>query len=238
MFTKSWKHHLKLTTYGMHLHDRINLPIGEVRAHKTLPTFYWSVCAKPGMWAVIYLCVRGIDFASFNDFWYLELFWQCGIFCFSFYWYTLNRRKFCVYKFLRDPFQYIRYSGTFAPFEKLKYIILFQKKHLNTTTYYLMKKSLNSDGHQDQQNEQLPLALTHWTQIITTTHVCTVLVVTSYSIFVLYYSVINWLFLYWPLYRFEVSCIGPRLRAAGQYSWSRIYTGPIQKQPVNNTFIK
>jgi hypothetical protein len=27
-------------------------------------------------------------------------------------------------------------------------------------------------------------------------------------------------------------------RAAGQYSWSRIYTGPIQKQPVNNTFIK
>jgi len=24
-----------------------------------------------------------------------------------------------------------------------------------------MKKSLNSDGHQDQQNEQLPLALTH-----------------------------------------------------------------------------
>ena len=187
MFTRSWKHHLKLTC-GMHLHDRINLPIGEFWVHKTLPTFYWSVCTKPGMWAVIYLCVRGIDFASFNDFWYLELFWQCGIFCFSFYWYTLNHRKFFVYTFLCDLFQYIGYSGTFAPFENLKYIILFHKKHLNTITYYL-NKSLNSDGHQDQQNEQIPLALTHWTQINTTTHVCTAPVVTSYSIFVLHSSI-------------------------------------------------
>jgi hypothetical protein len=31
-------------------------------------TFYRSVCTKPGKWAVIQLCVRGVDFASFYDF--------------------------------------------------------------------------------------------------------------------------------------------------------------------------
>jgi hypothetical protein len=31
-------------------------------------TFYWSACANPGKWAVMYLCVRGTDFASFCDF--------------------------------------------------------------------------------------------------------------------------------------------------------------------------
>jgi hypothetical protein len=29
------------------------------------PTFYWSACSKPGKWAVMYLCVWSIDFASF-----------------------------------------------------------------------------------------------------------------------------------------------------------------------------
>ena len=39
-------------------------------------TFYWSACTKPGKWVVMYLCVRGIDFASFYDFdiW----FWNCS----------------------------------------------------------------------------------------------------------------------------------------------------------------
>jgi hypothetical protein len=23
-------------------------------------TFYWSACSKPGMWALMYLCVRGV----------------------------------------------------------------------------------------------------------------------------------------------------------------------------------
>jgi len=31
-------------------------------------TFYWSACTKPGKWVVMYLCVRGFDFASFYDF--------------------------------------------------------------------------------------------------------------------------------------------------------------------------
>ena len=29
--------------------------------------FYWSVCIKPGKWAVMYLCIRGIDFDAFYD---------------------------------------------------------------------------------------------------------------------------------------------------------------------------
>ena len=74
--------------------------------------------------------------------WYLifRIVLTVRLFCFSFYWYTLNHRKIFVYTFLRDPFQYIRYSGTSAPFENLKYIILFHKKPLNTITYYLMEK--------------------------------------------------------------------------------------------------
>ena len=31
-------------------------------------TFYWSTCTKQGKWAVMYLCGRGIDFASFYDY--------------------------------------------------------------------------------------------------------------------------------------------------------------------------
>ena len=30
--------------------------------------FYWSASTKPGNWAVMYLCVKGIHFASFYDF--------------------------------------------------------------------------------------------------------------------------------------------------------------------------
>ena len=30
--------------------------------------FYWCACTKPLRWEVMYLCVRGIDFASFYDF--------------------------------------------------------------------------------------------------------------------------------------------------------------------------
>ena len=32
-----------------------------------LTTFYWSACTKPGKWAVMYLYVRGINFASFYE---------------------------------------------------------------------------------------------------------------------------------------------------------------------------
>jgi hypothetical protein len=44
-----------------HLHDGINLLIGEVWAHKTglAPSlFYWSTCTYAGMWSVIYKSVK------------------------------------------------------------------------------------------------------------------------------------------------------------------------------------
>ena len=62
---------------------------GEVWAHKTSltpTTFYWSACTKPEKWAVIYLCVRGIDFASFCNFsigfwWYFWFFFSRFLNC-------------------------------------------------------------------------------------------------------------------------------------------------------------
>jgi len=56
--------------------------------------FYWSACTKLGQWAVIYVCVMASNWPLSTP-WYLilELFWQCGIFFFSFY-YTYS--NFCV----------------------------------------------------------------------------------------------------------------------------------------------
>jgi hypothetical protein len=60
------------------------------------PTFYWNVRIKTGKWAVTYLCVNDIDFASFRAFfyWILELFRQCCIF-FSFFF--RNKRMLNVF---------------------------------------------------------------------------------------------------------------------------------------------
>jgi hypothetical protein len=47
---------------------------GKVWAHKTSlfhVIFYWSACTKTWKWAVMHLCVSGMDFASFCDF----IFW-------------------------------------------------------------------------------------------------------------------------------------------------------------------
>ena len=33
---------------------------------------HWSACTKPGKWAVMYLCVRGIDFVSFSTIFLLD----------------------------------------------------------------------------------------------------------------------------------------------------------------------
>ena len=48
--------------------------------------FYWSTCAKPVKWTIMYLCVRSIEFMSFYEF---EIwFWNCSdsvvIFVFNF----------------------------------------------------------------------------------------------------------------------------------------------------------
>lgn len=44
-------------------------------------SFNWSTCIKPDKWDVMYLCIKGIDFASFWDF-ILDLFRQCVLFYF------------------------------------------------------------------------------------------------------------------------------------------------------------
>ena len=47
----------------------------------------WSAYTKPGKWAAMYLCVRGIDFTSFYDFdiWFSNCLSVVFLFCFSFY---------------------------------------------------------------------------------------------------------------------------------------------------------
>ena len=60
-----------LLTSWINYLDRIISWIGDVWAHKLIlpATFYYlSACIKPEKWAVIYLCVKGIDFASTYDF--------------------------------------------------------------------------------------------------------------------------------------------------------------------------
>ena len=53
---------------GKHSHNRLISLRGEIWAKKaclTTPPFYWSTCTKLGKRVVMYLSVRGIDFASF-----------------------------------------------------------------------------------------------------------------------------------------------------------------------------
>ena len=42
----------------------------KIWAYKTIstPPLLWSTCAKPWKWAVMYMCVSGIDFSSFYEF--------------------------------------------------------------------------------------------------------------------------------------------------------------------------
>ena len=51
-------------------------------------------------------------------------------------------------------------------------------------------------------------------------------------------SVTNWLFLYWPWYRFSVSSIGPSPTGLGaNTAHLESIPGPIQKQPVSNNIL-
>jgi hypothetical protein len=53
---------------------------------KIIANCYWSTCSKSENWAIVYLCVRGINCCLFIRFWYLifKSFWQFGIFVFPF----------------------------------------------------------------------------------------------------------------------------------------------------------
>jgi len=50
----------------------------------------WSPCTKPGRWAVMYLCVRGIYFPSFRVFWTAPTVWHF----FSILLYAIIHNKF------------------------------------------------------------------------------------------------------------------------------------------------
>jgi hypothetical protein len=47
-----------------------------------LATFYWRAYSKPWQWAVMYMCVRSVDFSSFYGVLIkiLELLLQCDLF--------------------------------------------------------------------------------------------------------------------------------------------------------------
>jgi hypothetical protein len=62
-------------TLEKHFHYRITSVREEVSAHRST-TCYGTACTKAGQWAVMYLCVRSIDLASFYNFdiW----FWTCA----------------------------------------------------------------------------------------------------------------------------------------------------------------
>ena len=68
-----------LLAIGKHFHDSTISLRWEFWSHKTSLTqifFYWSVYNKPGEWEVMYLCVRGFNFASFYNF--SIRFWNCS----------------------------------------------------------------------------------------------------------------------------------------------------------------
>ena len=75
-------------TNGKHLHDRIISVRGEVWAHKTiLASPLFIEVHVPSQESVrSFLCVLWYRFSLFHRFWHLilEMFRQCGIFCFSF----------------------------------------------------------------------------------------------------------------------------------------------------------
>ena len=80
---------LHFTHTSKHLHDCIISPRGQFWGHKTSLIQQLivevRVCTKAGMSEVMCLYVRGNDFASFYNYCILEMFWQCGIFSFSFF---------------------------------------------------------------------------------------------------------------------------------------------------------
>ena len=70
-------------------HDRMTASFHQDGRIGSIKLVYCGACTMTGKWAVMYLCDRGIDLASFSDFDYplclnLKLSRQCGISCFIF----------------------------------------------------------------------------------------------------------------------------------------------------------
>ena len=75
------------------------LPFSKTLIHKA--TFHWCVCAKPGQWVVMCMCVGGIEITSIYD---SELFRQCGSFSFHFIprWVIVALLPLCYLWYLMD----------------------------------------------------------------------------------------------------------------------------------------
>ena len=88
-----------LLTCGKHLNGRIISLKREAYAYRNSLTLlcYSSAWTKQGKCAVMFLCVRGIDFLRFLVE-FLEMFRQCDMLCFSFY----QNFKIKVVKILRN----------------------------------------------------------------------------------------------------------------------------------------
>jgi hypothetical protein len=62
--------------------------------------FHWSACIMPGKWAVVYLCVRGIDYASFYDLsviWNFSDMFEIVLFVIVCFFNVLHFKKFTVF---------------------------------------------------------------------------------------------------------------------------------------------
>jgi hypothetical protein len=77
-------------------------------------TSYWSACAKSGKWAVMYLCVRSIEFAFLRFvYWISEMFRKRSAFWFSFYHFyhaTISIDIWLIYFVLCETTSFIRWS--------------------------------------------------------------------------------------------------------------------------------
>jgi hypothetical protein len=64
-----------------------------------LATFYDKGCTKPGKITVVYLCVRGIKYASIYYFssGFLELFRHCGIFFLSYHFISIWINEWLIF---------------------------------------------------------------------------------------------------------------------------------------------
>jgi hypothetical protein len=74
-----------LLAWGKHLHDCISSQKREactLKVYFNPATFYWRLCTKQGKWAVMYFCVKGINFDTFYN--SGITFWSCYLFS-SFY---------------------------------------------------------------------------------------------------------------------------------------------------------
>ena len=77
-----------LLACGKRWHGRIISLRGKVRVHKNkfnaATFFHWSSCINPGKGAVMYLCPRESFVSSYDFYWIVDLFRQCGIVGFRF----------------------------------------------------------------------------------------------------------------------------------------------------------